>query len=246
MTDEIIQARHLNKKFGDKVVLKDINLTIPKNKVTVVLGPSGSGKSTLIRTFNGLESFDNGDLEIFGQKIDPHDKKAFATIKHEIGMVFQSYDLFPNRTVMQNITLGPLKVQKRDETEVLDQARQLLAEVGLEKFENYYPRQLSGGQKQRVAIVRALILNPKLMLFDEVTASLDPEMVRGVLEILKQLAEQDLTMVVVTHEMNFAKQVADKVIFLDSGEIVEEQDGQKFFQEPQTKRARDFLDSMSF
>lgn len=246
MTDEIIQVRHLNKKFGDKVVLTDINLTIPKNKVTVVLGPSGSGKSTLIRTFNGLESFDSGDLEIFGQKIAPHDKKAFAVIKHEIGMVFQSYDLFPNRTVMQNITLGPLKVQKRNEKEVLGQARQLLAEVGLEKFENYYPRQLSGGQKQRVAIVRALILNPKLMLFDEVTASLDPEMVRGVLGILKQLAEQDLTMVVVTHEMNFAKQVADKVIFLDSGEIVEEQAGQKFFQEPQTKRARVFLESMSF
>ncbi|GMA69818.1 glutamine ABC transporter ATP-binding protein [Leuconostoc litchii] len=246
MSEHLIEVRNLNKFYGKKKVLDEINVTIPKNKVTVLLGPSGSGKSTMIRTFNGLEPFNSGTITLFGETIAANNKKQWAIIQTRIGMVFQSYDLFPNMTVIKNILLGPLKVQKRSREEVIKKARDLLKEVGLEDYENAYPRELSGGQKQRVAIVRALILNPELMLFDEVTASLDPEMVRGILDILKNLANQNLTMVIVTHEMNFARQVADKVIFLENGKIIEQGDGQSFFENPTTKRAEAFLESMSF
>ncbi|MGO0155444.1 amino acid ABC transporter ATP-binding protein [Leuconostoc mesenteroides] len=246
MSENLIQTSSLDKFYGKKQVLHQINVTIPKNKVTVLLGPSGSGKSTLIRTFNGLENFNSGEVNIFGQKMEPQNNKQWKRIQSRIGMVFQSYDLFPNMTVMKNILLGPLKVQKRTREEVVEKAKKLLSEVGLSEYENAYPRQLSGGQKQRVAIVRALILNPELMLFDEVTASLDPEMVRGILDILKDLANKNLTMVIVTHEMNFARQVGDKVIFLENGKVVEQGDGPTFFTHPTTKRAAAFLESMSF
>ncbi|WP_273712986.1 amino acid ABC transporter ATP-binding protein [Leuconostoc mesenteroides] len=246
MSESLIQTSSLDKFYGKKQVLHQINVTIPKNKVTVLLGPSGSGKSTLIRTFNGLENFSSGEINIFGQTIEPRNNKQWKSIQTRIGMVFQSYDLFPNMTVMKNILLGPLKVQKRSREEVVEKAKKLLSEVGLSEYENAYPRQLSGGQKQRVAIVRALILSPELMLFDEVTASLDPEMVRGILDILKNLANKNLTMVIVTHEMNFARQVGNKVIFLENGRVVEQGDGATFFTHPTTKRAEAFLESMSF
>lgn len=247
MSDEnLVEISKLSKFYGKKEVLKDINFAIPKNKVTVLLGPSGSGKSTLIRTLNGLEPFESGNIELFNQVIDNHTNNGWKNIRGRIGMVFQSYDLFPNMTVLKNIMLGPTKVQKRDPNEVIEVARTLLSEVGLSEFENAYPRSLSGGQKQRVAIVRTLILNPELVLFDEITASLDPEMVRGVLEILKNLASRKLTMVVVTHEMNFAQQIADQVIFLENGQIVEISNGSDFFDRPQTERAQQFLESMSF
>lgn len=243
---DLVRIRELSKCYGKKQVLYNINFSIPENKVTVLLGPSGSGKSTLIRTLNGLEPFQSGSIEVFNQVIDGHTKKGWQNIRGKIGMVFQSYDLFPNMSVLKNVTLGPLKVQKRKSSEVVTIARELLKEVGLAEYENAYPRNLSGGQKQRVAIVRALILEPTLILFDEITASLDPEMVRGVLEILKKLANGKLTMVVVTHEMNFAQQIADQVVFLEDGKIVEIGNGQAFFDQPKTERAQQFLESMSF
>ncbi|CCJ65837.1 ABC-type polar amino acid transport system,ATPase component [Leuconostoc pseudomesenteroides 4882] len=193
-----------------------------------------------------MEPFQAGAIEVFNQVIDSHTKNGWRDIRGKIGMVFQSYDLFPNMSVIKNVTLGPVKVQKRKVSEVLTAARALLKEVGLAEYENAYPRNLSGGQKQRVAIVRALILRPSLILFDEITASLDPEMVRGVLEILKKLADGKLTMVVVTHEMNFAQQIADQVVFLEEGKIVEIGGGQDFFDQPKTLRAQQFLESMSF
>lgn len=245
MANELLTVTHLVKNYGKKEVLHDINFTVEKGSVTVLLGPSGSGKSTLIRCLNGLEEFHGGQINFEDQTIMPGFKK-WQPLRQHIGMVFQSYDLFPNRTVIDNILLGPLKVQKRDKNEALAQARQLLKEVQLSEYENAYPRQLSGGQKQRIAIVRALTLNPDFMLFDEVTASLDPEMVRGVLEVIEGLAARKMTMLVVTHEMNFAKQIADKVLFLENGKIVEESPGHQFFEQPQTQRAQDFLSSMDF
>ncbi|KRK37162.1 amino acid ABC transporter ATP-binding protein [Loigolactobacillus bifermentans] len=245
MPDKLLTVSHLNKSYGKKPVLHDINLEVEKASVTVLLGPSGSGKSTLIRCLNGLEDFQSGQIDFMDQTIKPGFKK-WQPIRQHIGMVFQSYDLFPNRTVLDNILLGPLKVQKRDKHEATEQAMQLLKEVQLADYANVYPRQLSGGQKQRIAIVRALALKPEFMLFDEVTASLDPEMVRGVLEVMLQLAHQKMTMLVVTHEMNFAQQIADQVLFLEAGKIVEASSGQTFFTQPKTERAQEFLNSMAF
>ncbi|MFZ2353935.1 amino acid ABC transporter ATP-binding protein [Paucilactobacillus nenjiangensis] len=245
MAEQLLAVNHLSKNYGEKQALKDINFTVDKGSVTVLLGPSGSGKSTLIRTLNGLEDFQAGQIEFDGQVIDSK-FKAWLPIRQKIGMVFQSYELFPNLTVLDNILLGPLKVQKRNRDEVVKQATDLLETVDLADYKDTYPRQLSGGQKQRIAIVRALTLNPEFMLFDEVTASLDPEMVRGVLEVILGLAKQDMTMIVVTHEMNFAKQIADKVLFLENGSIVEESSGSQFFDNPQTDRAKEFLESMDF
>lgn len=245
MPDKLLTVSHLNKSYGKKPVLHDINLEVEKGSVTVLLGPSGSGKSTLIRCLNGLEAFQSGQISFMDQVIKPGFKK-WQPIRQHIGMVFQSYDLFPNRTVLDNILLGPLKVQKRDKHEATEQAMQLLKEVQLADYANVFPRQLSGGQKQRIAIVRALALKPEFMLFDEVTASLDPEMVRGVLEVMLQLAQRKMTMLVVTHEMNFAQQIADQVLFLDAGKIVETSPGQTFFTQPKTERAQEFLNSMAF
>lgn len=246
MTEEILRVEHLNKFYGDRQVLHDINFTLRQGEVLTLLGPSGSGKSTLIRCLNGLEDFKNGAIYFMGQKIAVTDK-SWQTLRQKIGMVFQSYDLFPNFTVLENILLAPVKVQKRAEEEVKAEAIQLLQRVGLEKYVNSYPRELSGGQKQRIAIVRALAMHPEVMLFDEVTASLDPEMVRGVLQIMTDLSRKDnMTMIIVTHEMNFAQQIADDVLFLEDGRILERTPGKEFFEHPQTERARNFLTSMDF
>lgn len=246
MTEEILKVSHLNKFYGDWQALHDINFDLKKGKVLALLGPSGSGKSTLIRCLNGLEEYRDGEIVFNGAKVEPSEKN-WQRLRQKIGMVFQSYDLFPNMTVLENILLGPTKVQKRDRATVEQEALALLDRVGLKEHANSYPRQLSGGQKQRVAIVRALALQPEVMLFDEVTASLDPEMVRGILDIIKELANDgSMTMLIVTHEMNFAAQIADRVLFLEDGRILEDTPGQQFFTNAQTKRARDFLESMDF
>lgn len=211
-----------------------------------LLGPSGSGKSTLLRTLNGLEDYKSGAIYFHGKKINPT-AKQWQSLRQKIGMVFQSYDLFPNLTVMENILLAPVKVQKRNEDEVRKEATKLLKEVELSSYVDAYPRELSGGQKQRVAIVRALAMHPEVMLFDEVTASLDPEMVRGILEIIQRLSNQnDMTMIIVTHQMNFAAKIADEVLFLEDGKILEDTPGKEFFKQPKTERAKDFLESMDF
>ncbi|KRM25832.1 MULTISPECIES: amino acid ABC transporter ATP-binding protein [Limosilactobacillus] len=246
MAEEILKVEHLDKYYGDWQALHDINFSINKGEVVTLLGPSGSGKSTLIRTLNGLESYRKGTIYFQGKKVDPNPKE-WQALRQKIGMVFQSYDLFPNLTVMDNILLAPTKVQGRDKEEVRKEALALLDRVELRKHADSYPRQLSGGQKQRIAIVRALAMHPELMLFDEVTASLDPEMVRGVLKIIKELSDQDhMTMIIVTHEMNFAAKIADKVLFLEKGKILEETPGKQFFDHPQTDRAAEFLNSMDF
>ena len=246
MAEKILEVKDLNKFYGEKQVLHDISFDLNKGEVLTLLGPSGSGKSTLLRCLNGLEKFKNGTIIFEAKKIIPN-AKNWQQIRQKIGMVFQSYDLFPNMTVMENILLGPVKVQKRPKEEVEKEAKTLLKRVELEQYADSYPRQLSGGQKQRIAIIRALALHPDLMLFDEVTASLDPEMVRGVLELIKQLSDQDhMTMIIVTHEMNFAKQIADQVLFLENGKIVENTSGKEFFEHPKTKRAEEFLKSMEF
>ena len=246
MTEEILKVSHLNKFYGDWQALHDINFDLKKGEVLALLGPSGSGKSTLIRCLNGLEEYRDGEIVFNGAKVEPSEKN-WQRLRQKIGMVFQSYDLFPNMTVLENILLGPTKVQKRDRATVEQEALALLDRVGLKEHANSYPRQLSGGQKQRVAIVRALALQPEAMLFDEVTASLDPEMVRGILDIIKELANDgSMTMLIVTHEMNFAAQIADRVLFLEDGRILEDTPGQQFFTNAQTKRARDFLESMDF
>ena len=246
MTEEILKVSHLNKFYGDWQALHDINFDLKKGEVLALLGPSGSGKSTLIRCLNGLEEYRDGEIVFNGAKVEPSEKN-WQRLRQKIGMVFQSYDLFPNMTVLENILLGPTKVQKRDRATVEQEALALLDRVGLKEHANSYPRQLSVGQKQRVAIVRALALQPEVMLFDEVTASLDPEMVRGILDIIKELANDgSMTMLIVTHEMNFAAQIADRVLFLEDGRILEDTPGQQFFTNAQTKRARDFLESMDF
>nr|WP_054756242.1 amino acid ABC transporter ATP-binding protein [Liquorilactobacillus satsumensis] len=247
MPEQILKIDKLNKYYGQHQVLYDISFEIQKGEVVALLGPSGSGKSTLIRCLNGLEQFQSGFLFFGGKQITPQEKN-WPQLRQKIGMVFQSYDLFPpNLSVLDNILLGPLKVQKRQRAEATAEALKLLQRVGLEKYAEVYPRQLSGGQKQRVAIVRALALHPELMLFDEVTASLDPEMVRGILEIIRELSERDnMTMIIVTHEMNFAAQIADRILFLEEGRILEQTPGKEFFQHAKTQRAREFLESMTF
>ncbi|GER67337.1 glutamine ABC transporter ATP-binding protein [Weizmannia acidilactici] len=245
MAEPLLKVEHLQKSYGNKRVLEDISFEVDEGSVVVLLGPSGSGKSTLIRCLNGLEVFQSGSIVFNGETVQSS-QKNWRRLRQQIGMVFQSYDLFPNMTVMENILLGPMKVQKRKKDEAARQALSLLKEVGMEQYAEAYPRELSGGQKQRVAIVRALELNPRLMLFDEVTASLDPEMVRGVLEIILRLAKENMTMIVVTHEMNFARQIGDKILFLEDGKILEQTPGSQFFARPQTDRAKKFLESMDF
>ena len=246
MTEEILKVEHLDKYYGNWQALYDINFNLKKGEVLTLLGPSGSGKSTLLRTLNGLEDYQKGSIYFHDKKIDPTTKE-WQLLRQKIGMVFQSYDLFPNLTVMENILLAPVKVQKRQEDEVRKQAEELLERVGMQDYENSYPRELSGGQKQRVAIVRAMAMNPEILLLDEITASLDPEMVRGVQEIVEHLSNRDhMTMIVVTHQMNFAEKIADEVLFLEDGRILENTPGKDFFKNPQTARVREFLDSMDF
>ena len=241
----VIEAHNLFKKIGQNEILKDISLSIDKGEVLVLLGPSGSGKSTLLRTLNGLEEINKGEI-IFNDKTLELTENSWKTVRPEIGMVFQSYDLFPNMTVLENILLGPTKVQKRNKTEVLEEANLLLTRIGLADKVQNYPRELSGGQKQRVAIVRSLLMRPKVMLFDEVTASLDPEMVREVLNVIKDLAKEGMTMLIVTHEMNFARQVANRIIFMDEGQILVENTAEAFFETEENFRVKKFLSSLEY
>jgi len=243
--NEILKLTNINKVFEDTTILKDFSLTVQKGEVIVIVGPSGCGKSTLLRCINGLEPIQGGEILLEGEAVDGNSKQI-SKMRQKIGMVFQSYDLFPHKTVLQNITLAPLVVQKRDKAEVEAEARQLLKKVGLAEKEQAYPRQLSGGQKQRVAIVRALCMHPEIMLFDEVTAALDPEMVREVLDTMLELAKDGRTMLIVTHEMAFAKAVADRVLFLDEGELVEEGSPKEFFEHPKTERAKRFLQTFEY
>lgn len=245
--DETIQLQvsGLKKQFGSETVLNGIDLAVHKGEVLVVLGPSGCGKSTLLRCMNGLETPTQGTISLDGEAIASGGKNITRQ-RQKIGMVFQSYDLFPHKNILDNITLAPVKVQKRSRAEVEQQAEKLLKRVGLWEKRKAYPRELSGGQKQRAAIVRALCMNPEVMLFDEVTAALDPEMVREVLDVMLELAEQGMTMVIVTHEMQFARAIADRIIFLDGGVIVEESEPEQFFTAPKTRRAKDFLQTFTY
>ena len=242
---DLLTIEHLTKKFGDNVILDDISLSVKQGEVIVVVGPSGCGKSTLLRCINALEPIQSGEIRIDEDKIE-QGSKNLPQLRQRIGMVFQSYELFPHLTVLDNILLAPQKVQKRKKEEVEKEALELLERVGLKEKANSYPRELSGGQKQRVAIVRALCMHPELLLFDEVTAALDPEMVREVLDVILNLARQGRTMIIVTHEMQFAKAIADRVIFLDGGKIVEEGRPAEFFGNPQTDRAKQFLNMFEF
>ncbi|GAB2612134.1 amino acid ABC transporter ATP-binding protein [Kribbella endophytica] len=236
----LVALTGVNKHFGDLHVLKDINLSIGKGEVVVVIGPSGSGKSTLCRAINRLEPIDTGSITLDGQPL-PSEGKALARLRADVGMVFQSFNLFAHKTILQNVTLGPTKVRGLSKAEADKSARALLERVGVSAQADKYPAQLSGGQQQRVAIARALAMDPKVMLFDEPTSALDPEMINEVLDVMVGLAKQNMTMVVVTHEMGFARKAADRVVFMADGQIVEEAEPERFFTDPQSKRAQDFL-----
>lgn len=245
MAETLLKIENLTKEYEGQKILDGIHLEVKQGDVLVVVGPSGCGKSTLLRCINALEPIQGGTIKLQGMDIRKGSKNI-TTLRQKIGMVFQSYELFPHLTVIDNITLAPVKVQKRDKAEVRKEAMELLARVGLADKAKSYPRQLSGGQKQRVAIVRALCMHPEILLFDEVTAALDPEMVREVLDVMLDLAKQGKTMLIVTHEMQFAKAVADKVIFIDQGKIVEEAAPEEFFEHPKTERAKQFLNVFTF
>jgi glutamate transport system ATP-binding protein len=238
--EPLVVLDHVDKWFGDLHVLQDINLTIKRGEVVVVIGPSGSGKSTLCRAINRLETIDKGSITLDGQPL-PAEGKALANLRAEVGMVFQSFNLFAHKTILQNVTLGPMKVRRKSKDEAEKRANELLDRVGVAQQAAKYPAQLSGGQQQRVAIARALAMDPKVMLFDEPTSALDPEMIKEVLDVMVDLARQGMTMVVVTHEMGFARTAADRVIFMSDGAIVEENTPEEFFTNPQSGRARDFL-----
>ncbi|MDR0880578.1 MAG: amino acid ABC transporter ATP-binding protein [Clostridioides sp.] len=241
----VLEINGLKKSFGDNEVLKGISLEIQRGEVVVILGPSGCGKSTLLRCINGLEEFQAGTIRLNGQTVNTSET-PWHIIRQKVGMVFQSYELFPHMSVIDNVMLGPTKSQKRNREEVREQAETLLKRVGLGDKIDSYPRQLSGGQKQRVAIVRALCMNPEIILFDEVTAALDPEMVREVLDVILELANSGMTMAIVTHEMKFAQSVADRIIFIDDGHIVEENTPDEFFENPKTERASKFLNIFKY
>ena len=245
MPETILKIRDLQKSFGDNPILQGLSLEVKKGEVVVILGPSGCGKSTLLRCINGLENIQGGDILLDDQSITGN-QKNFHLVRQKIGMVFQSYELFPHLDVLQNLILGPTKAQGRKKEEVIQEAEQLLKRVGHLDKKHSYARQLSGGQKQRVAIVRSLLMHPEIILFDEVTASLDPEMVREVLELINDLAQEGRTMILVTHEMQFAQAIADRIIFLDQGQIAEEGDAHSFFTNPKTKRAQEFLNVFDF
>ncbi|MGN9757308.1 amino acid ABC transporter ATP-binding protein [Streptomyces sp. SD31] len=238
--DPLIELRDVNKHFGDLHVLQDINLTVGKGEVVVVIGPSGSGKSTLCRAINRLETIESGTIMLDGQLL-PEEGKALARLRAEVGMVFQSFNLFAHKTVLQNVSLGQVKVRGRKKEDAEKRSRELLDRVGVADQADKYPAQLSGGQQQRVAIARALAMGPKVMLFDEPTSALDPEMINEVLEVMRQLARDGMTMVVVTHEMGFARSAANRVVFMADGRIVEDRNPDEFFTNPSSERARDFL-----
>ncbi|MGY1642312.1 amino acid ABC transporter ATP-binding protein [Geodermatophilus sp. SYSU D00703] len=230
----------VNKWFGDLHVLQDVDLSVDRGEVVVVIGPSGSGKSTLCRTINRLESIQQGEITIDGQRL-PEEGKALARLRSDVGMVFQSFNLFAHKTILENVTLGPVKVRGQSRAEAERRARELLDRVGVGVQADKYPAQLSGGQQQRVAIARALAMDPKVILFDEPTSALDPEMINEVLDVMTALAREGMTMIVVTHEMGFARRAANRVVFMDGGRIVEATDPESFFTNPQSDRAKDFL-----
>ena len=241
----ILELHKINKFYGELHALKDVSLSVAQGEVVVILGPSGCGKSTLLRTINGLEPVQSGNFIIEGERIDQN-FKDWRRIRQKIGMVFQSYELFDHLSVLHNIILGPMKVQNVPKEEAITLAREWLKIVGLADKENSYPKELSGGQKQRIAIVRSLVMKPKIMLFDEVTAALDPEIVREVLDVMLNLAKEGQTMLIVTHEMGFARAVADRIVFMDEGSIVEINEPEAFFTAPKSERAKKFLNMFEF
>ncbi|MFJ3901756.1 amino acid ABC transporter ATP-binding protein [Streptomyces sp. NPDC090025] len=238
--DPLIELRGVNKHYGSLHVLQDIDLTVGRGEVVVVIGPSGSGKSTLCRAMNRLEAVESGDIRIDGQPL-PEEGKALARLRAEVGMVFQSFNLFAHKTVLANVSLAQIKVRKRKREDADRRSRELLDRVGLAAHADKFPAQLSGGQQQRVAIARALAMDPKALLFDEPTSALDPEMINEVLEVMQQLARDGMTMVVVTHEMGFARSAANRVVFMADGKIVEDRAPEDFFTAPNSERAKDFL-----
>ncbi|HEM3552873.1 MULTISPECIES: amino acid ABC transporter ATP-binding protein [Streptococcus] len=245
MSQPVLELQNITKNFGQQTILNHLSLSIKEGEVVVILGPSGCGKSTLLRCINKLESIQEGDILLDDQSI-LSGSLSLQDIRQKIGMVFQDYELFPHMDVLQNLTLAPVKALKRNKEEVQAEAETLLKRVGLEQKKHSYARELSGGQKQRVAIIRSLLMHPEILLFDEVTASLDPEMVREVLVLINDLAKEGRTMLIVTHEMEFARAIADRIIFMDKGEIIEENTAQNFFQHPQTQRAQAFLTTFDF
>ena len=245
MAEPILTVEHLVKGYGENTVLDDVSFSVRPGEVVVVVGPSGCGKSTLLRCINALEPTQSGRVRL-GNETVAYGGKGLKSLRQRIGMVFQSYELFPHLTVLDNVMLAPLKVAKRPKDEVQKEAEALLDRVNLLNKARSYPRELSGGQKQRVAIVRALAMHPEILLFDEVTAALDPEMVREVLDVMLDLAKQGRTMIIVTHEMQFARAIADRVIFLDGGKIIEESTPEAFFDHPKTERAQKFLRTFTF
>lgn len=246
MTKKILEVENLTKSYNkEKVVLNNLSFSLEKGEVVVVVGPSGCGKSTFLRCLNKLEEIDSGKIILNGKEISSENNKV-NEIREKIGMVFQSYELFPNMNIMKNLILAPILVQNRKKEEVKVEAEKLLDRVGLLDRKNDYPRQLSGGQKQRVAIVRSLIMHPQILLLDEITAALDPEMVREVLQVVLELARDVMTMLIVTHEMEFARAVADRVIFMDGGHIIEEAPPEEFFNNPKTNRAKQFLNTFTY
>ena len=250
---KLLEISHLKKSFGDLEVLRDISMDVPEGEVIAILGPSGSGKSTFLRCATMLETMDAGTMKYVGESAVTDnngtavyaDKGTLRKLKNTFGLVFQNFNLFPHYNVMKNITDAPISIQKRNKSEVIQEAKELLAKVGLEGKEDYYPCQLSGGQQQRVAIARALAMNPKMIFFDEPTSALDPEITAGVLKVLRQLAEEKMTMIIVTHEISFARKVADRIIFMDKGVIVEEGRPEDVIDHPKNERTRAFLQKMA-
>ncbi|MFF7408551.1 amino acid ABC transporter ATP-binding protein [Streptomyces lydicus] len=238
--DALIEMRGVNKHFGELHVLQDIDLIVGRGEVVVIIGPSGSGKSTLCRAVNRLETIESGTIELDGRPL-PDEGRALAQLRADVGMVFQSFNLFAHKTVLENIMLAPVKVRRKKKDEAARRARELLDRVGLASQADKYPAQLSGGQQQRVAIARALAMDPKVLLFDEPTSALDPEMINEVLEVMRQLARDGMTMVVVTHEMGFARSAANRVVFMADGRVVEDRTPEEFFTAPRSERAKDFL-----
>jgi len=239
----LVELRSIRKSFGDNVVLDGIDLAIGRGEVVVIAGPSGSGKSTMLRCINGLETVDEGEVRFDGRSVSGAGK-ALAKIRSEIGMVFQQFNLFAHKTVMENVTLAPMEVKGLSKAAARERAQKLLERVGISEKADAYPADLSGGQQQRVAIARALAMEPKLMLFDEPTSALDPEMIREVLDVMRDLARDGMTMAVVTHEMGFAREVCDRIVFIDDGHIVEEGPPKEFFEAAKSDRARDFVDKI--